>query len=134
MDVYLRERGASILTVVIGFFTLLTVFSILGINFGNNKPNQIQKIVTIEAFKGLDENEHAFCEKFIGDPKKIHDECKKLSAQSCILPKCCVLTNGVSCVGGDRHGPTFHTENGVEKRVNYYHHKTTCHGNCPAPM
>ena len=117
------------------FFTLLTLFSILGVNFNPNVSKQIKKIVTIEAFDkkkketfpSLSDNDNAFCDM---NPQKINEQCKKLSVKSCVLPKCCVLLNGANCVGGDKNGPTYHTENGKNIKVDYYHHKSTCHGNC----
>jgi len=130
IGIFFRAYGSSILIVVIGFFTLLTLFSMLGVNFNPVVNKEIMKVVTIEAFN-IDENENAFCQKFATEPQKMNEQCKKLSIKSCSIPSCCVLLNGMSCVGGDKHGPTFHTENGVEKPFNYYHHKTTCYGNCP---
>ena len=138
IGLFLRENGSSILIVIIGFFTLLTLFSMLGVNFNPVVNKEIKKVVTIEAFNSdnkkennlplMNDNDSAFCDM---EPDKIHEQCKKLSSKSCALPRCCVLLNGEKCVGGDRFGPTFHTQNGKEHTVNFYHHKTTCHGNCP---
>jgi len=64
------------------------------------------------------------------DMKKLHDTCSGLSNSSCKHASFCTLLNGKQCVGGNRHGPTYSTDNGKKVDVKYYHHKNTCYGKC----
>jgi len=64
------------------------------------------------------------------DMKKLHDTCTELSHKSCQHASFCTLLNGTQCVGGNRHGPTYSTDNGKKVGVTYYHHKDKCYGKC----
>lgn len=64
------------------------------------------------------------------DMKKLHDACTGLSNKSCRHASFCTLLNGTQCVGGNRHGPTYSTDNGKKVDVQYYHHKDKCYGKC----
>jgi len=129
MRQFFNKYGASIMTVVVVFITILTVFSMLGINLNPKKDKHIQKVVTIESLDNLDSyNETVFCDKFMSEPHKINEHCNKLTASNCKAASCCVLLNGKNCAAGDKHGPTFHTKNGKDIEVDYYYHKSQCYG------
>ena len=64
------------------------------------------------------------------DMKKIHDTCTGLSNKSCQHAGFCTLLNGTQCVGGNKHGPTYYTNNGNKVDVDYYHHNNKCYGKC----
>lgn len=64
------------------------------------------------------------------DMKKLHDVCTGLSNKSCQHSSFCTLLNGTKCVGGNRHGPTYSTDNNKKVDVQYYHHKDKCYGKC----
>ena len=147
---FLRNHGSNILTVVIGFFTLLTLFSMLGINFNPSLNKQVQKVVTIESLENNDngngngngngnsadtgalgsiDQPNSICKST--DIHAIHQDCTKLTNNNCTSVSCCVLLNGNKCVGGNKFGPTYHSEDGKDHDINYYKYKGGCRGNCP---
>jgi hypothetical protein len=65
------------------------------------------------------------------DPDEINSLCNQLTQKNCKVSSCCVVLNGNKCVGGDKHGPTFHSENGKKINLDYYYYKNKCFGNCP---
>jgi len=70
------------------------------------------------------------CVKYAGDNATIEKKCKELSADNCKIPRCCVLLNGTSCVGGNAFGPTFITQDGKSVDYDYYYNKNKCYGDC----
>ena len=95
MRQFFNKYGASIMTVVVVFITILTVFSILGINLNPKKDKYVQKVVTIESLDNLDSyNDTVFCEKFMSEPQKINEHCNQLTTSNCKAAGCCVLVNG----------------------------------------
>ena len=125
---FLRTNGAYIITIVVIFFTILTAFSILGVTFSPIEDKHIQKVVTFEAFSDNSKFSDDLC---ADEPDEIHEKCAELSKDNCNTTSCCVLLNGNKCVGGGKHGPTYHTDGGKDVDVDYYHHKNTCKGKCP---
>ena len=51
---FFRTQGAYIIMIVVIIFTLLTLFSILGVTFTPVEDKHIQKVVTIESFADSD--------------------------------------------------------------------------------
>jgi len=128
-DNFLKENWPHILTVVIVFLTLIVTFQIMGVNFSPYKDKQVQKIVTVETFDtkpSLD----PVPSNHNNDLHKIHKTCKSLSKNACSNASYCVLLNNSTCVGGNKHGPTYLTDNGKNVDFDYYHHKNTCRGKC----
>lgn len=131
MGDFFKEHGAHVMTVVIIFLTCLSILSILGVNFEAPPDHHVKKIVTLESFGSAIDADGA-CNKYKSDPDKLDKWCKNLSNKSCSACSCCVLLNGVTCAGGDHHGPTFSERNGKSVDYDYYHHKSKCVGNCPS--
>ena len=130
MGLFFRAQGANIITVVVLFISLLTLFSILQVNFNPVVNKHVQKVVTVESFEDSDSPE-SLCVQYADKPHKIHQKCRELSEAACNIPSCCVWLNGKRCVGGGTRGPTFHTENGEDIEVDYFHLKNKCRGKCP---
>ena len=128
---FFKEHGAHVLTLVIIFLTILTIFSILGVNFNKIPNHHVKKVVTIESF-GSAIDADGTCNKYKDDPDKIDKLCQKLTPKNCSACSCCVLLNGINCAGGDHTGPTFSKRNGKSVDYDYYHHKSKCNGKCPS--
>ena len=127
---FLRTNGAYIILVVVIFFTLLTLLSILGVTFTPIEDKHIQKVVTIESFADSDFSD-GLCEKHSAEPHEIESKCRELTEDNCNSTSCCVWLNGQTCVGGNKNGPTYHSDGDKDIDVSYYHHKNTCKGDCP---
>lgn len=126
---FLKKQWPNILTVVITFLTLIMIFKIVGVNFTPVQDKHIEKVVTIESFD-TDPSQDVIAENHHHNPKPLHDTCTTHSARACKTSSFCVLLDGEKCVGGDKHGPTYLTQDGDKVDFNYYHHKNTCHGMC----
>ena len=124
--------------VVIFFLTLITIFSLLGVDFNTiYKKNNVDKIVSFETF-GIDktdvnaDNSESLCEKYAATPHLIEEKCNTFSSQSCNAASCCVCLNGKKFVAGNKHGPTYFSDNnGNNIDILYYYHKNKCSGKCP---
>ena len=125
---FLKDNWPHIFTVVIIFITLIVIFQTLGVNFNPKKDSEIQKVVTIEKFDNASETIPASHDNNLN---KIHKTCKSLSTDACSNASYCVLLDGNKCVGGNKSGPTYLTENGESVDYDYYHHKKLCKGKCP---
>jgi hypothetical protein len=126
---FLKEQWPNILTIVIIFITLLSIFSILGINFNPIKNKVIQKIVTVESFvTNTDNLSNSFCNEYSTDSNKLNKQCNLLTENNCNSTSCCIWLNGNKCVAGGERGPTFHTDNGKDVDVEYYSWKNKCYG------
>ena len=115
-------------------------------------PGKARKIVTIEAFDGLDDIElpsvsgsdepapvgdvtgKAFCDKNGRDPHRLMQACMRRGTKRC-TPSCCVLMDELSgktpkrvCVAGDREGGHFAKWRGREFDMSFYRHLAT--GRC----
>ena len=122
LSTFLRTNGAFIILVVVIFFTLLTLFSILGVTFTPIEDKHIQKVVTIESFADSDFSD-GLCEKYSAEPHEIESKCRELTEDNCNSTSCCVWLNGQTCVGGNKNGPTYHSDGDKDIDVSYYHHK-----------
>ena len=127
---FFRTQGAYIIMIVVIIFTLLTLFSILGVTFTPVEDKHIQKVVTIESFADSDFSD-GLCEKHSAEPHEIEKKCKELTEDNCNSTSCCVWLNGQKCVAGNKRGPTYHSDGNIDIDVAYYHHKNTCKGSCP---
>jgi len=122
MNSFFVEQGANILTVVIIFLALLTLFSILGVNFNPVVNKSVEKVVTIESFGDAIDADGG-CRKS-SNPADIHDYCKSIKVKkNCTATSCCIYLNDKKCVAGNHRGPTYHTENGKDIDVDYYTHR-----------
>ena len=124
---FFKEQWPNIFTVVIIFIALLSMFSILGINFNPIKNKKIQKIVTVESFIP-DNLSDSFCSDYVKDSNKLDKQCNKLTESNCNSTSCCVWLNGKKCVAGGERGPIFHTNNGKDIDVEFYSWKNKCYG------
>lgn len=66
------------------------------------------------------------------DMKKTHGTCKDLSNHACNNASFCVLLDGERCVGGNKKGPTYLTEDGKDVDYKYYNYRGACSGTCPS--
>jgi hypothetical protein len=96
---FFKENGLIILNVVIMFISLITLFSIVGIDFNQPKTKTIKKVVEIESFS---------CDST--NPITQQQECMNLSGTNCVTTQCCGWLNDESCVASDGNG----------KNINYY--------------
>lgn len=71
-----------------------------------------------------------FCELHKGESHVLEEHCSKLSTNNCKTSGCCVLIGGKNkCVAGDKHGPTYHTdENEMPLNFEYYYYENKCYG------
>ena len=106
------------------FITLLSIFSILGINFNPITNKKIQKIVTVESFSP-DNLSDSFCSDYLTDSNKLNNQCNKLTESNCNSTSCCIWLNGTSCVAGNASGPTFRTTKGKPIEVKSYSYQNT---------
>jgi hypothetical protein len=68
------------------------------------------------------------------DMQKMHETCNGLSGHACNTTNFCVLINGDRCVGGDKKGPTYNTQDGKDIDIKYYYHNGSCSGSCPSEI
>ena len=127
---FLKQQWPSILTVVITFLTLILVFQILDVNFSPIENKHIEKVVTIESFD-TNPSQDVIPGNHNHNPKPLHDTCTTHSTRACKTASFCVLLDGEKCVGGNKHGPTYLTQDGDKVDYNYYYHKNKCYGKCP---
>ena len=128
---FLTEQWPIILTVVIIFITLLTLFAILGINFNPLQNKIIQKEVVVESFNDNNNKNSLsddFCTQFSSQSDVLNKQCNKLTEHNCNTTGCCVWLNGKQCVAGNERGPTFLTtktdkKTAVDVDVAYYSFK-----------
>lgn len=127
---FLKKQWPSILTVVITFLTLIMIFQIVGVNFSPVEDKHVEKVVTIESFD-TEPSQDVIPGNHNHNPKPLHDTCTTHSTRACKTSSFCVLLDGEKCVGGNRHGPTYLTQDGDKVDYNYYYHKNKCYGKCP---
>ena len=105
------------------FLTLILVFQILDVNFSPIENKHIEKVVTIESFD-TNPSQDVIPGNHNHNPKPLHDTCTTHSTRACKTASFCVLLDGEKCVGGNKHGPTYLTQDGDKVDYNYYYHKT----------
>jgi len=133
-----KKLAPSILSVAIIIIGSMVFFSIIGFNLNPVQDKQIEKIVDIEAFNGIENSPEAqgFCKSNIGNSVKLQESCSSLIEDNCRATSCCVyadIEGTEQCHAGDIHGPTFRRdENGKTKNIDYYYFRNKCYGQgCP---
>ena len=117
---FITSNSINILIVIIIFLFILILFSILGISLNKgdikNSSKKINKIITIEGMEDNNKNNKqsknifasGLFKKHENDPEKIHNICATLSNKNCKITSSCGILNNQGCVGGNKHGPTYH--------------------------
>ena len=127
MDI-LQKHFAEILGIVILLLSIVILFRYWG---GPQKPHHehIDKIVTVEGFPPS-ESTNGLCKKNVDAPHTIHEQCQTFSEKNCNATSCCVQINGKNgkCVGGNKDGPFYLSENNKHLKIHSYSHLNTCHG------
>lgn len=141
---FFSNNATAIIILTLILFTLLVLFASFDDKFEDVAPyhdnigsqQQNGKVVTVEAYENVVNGAlpnmtlaQAFCQKHQSRPHELEARCNLLSPKACHIPSCCVLRNGIDCVAGNHHGPTF-----VDKKTNYFHHRGKCkngRGVCP---
>jgi hypothetical protein len=88
----------------------------------------------IERFgSGLSTNKlEVFCNASVGNSTTLNEKCGQLMPNNCKATTCCVFTSDQQCLAGGYDGPTFNTENGKTKKLDYYYFNKSCYGDkCP---
>ncbi len=97
--------------------------------------NLVSKPITnIERFSAdMFINKHdAFCKTNVGNSTTLNEKCGQLTSDNCKATTCCVYTSDQKCLAGGSDGPTFNTENGKTKKLDYYYYNNKCYGDkCP---
>lgn len=127
---FLKTYWPSILTVVVTMLTLIIIFQAIGVDFSPIEDKHIQKVVTIESFQ-TDPSQEVIPNNNNHDHKALHDTCTTHSKRACKTASYCVLLDGDSCVGGNKHGPSYLTKDGNKVDYKYYYYKHKCYGKCP---
>ena len=115
---FLANEWENILTVVIVFLGLLSIFAFLGINFNPVKNKTVEKVVVVESFNananangnGSYSLSDSFCTQFSAVPDDLEKKCNTLTKDNCKSTKCCIWLNNDNnekCVAGDKYGPTY---------------------------
>jgi len=118
---FLEEEWENILTVVIVFLGLLSVFAFLGINFNLKKNKKVEKTVVVESFNDNNESlSQIFCKQYSALPDDLEKKCNTLTKENCHATDCCVFLNGKKCVAGGKRGPTFLSSGEKDIDVLYY--------------
>jgi predicted membrane protein len=121
----------EVFLVVIVLLIVMMLISTYNINMNvgrNGRPRQLVRQVTVEGFSGAE----SFCEKYLGKPDLLHEKCQAFNRDSCNATSCCVWLNSEKCVGGNKFGPTYYSDDNLDDiDVNHFHHKNVCRGNCP---
>ena len=74
----------------------------------------------------------AFCKTNVGNSTNLNGKCGQLTSDNCKATTCCVWTSDQKCLVGGSDGPTFNTENGKTKKLDYYYFDSNCYGDkCP---
>ncbi len=103
---FLEEEWEYILTIVIVFLGLLSIFAFLGVNFNTKKNKSVEKIVVVESFNAESSLSDSFCKQFSSKPYILEQQCNKLTETNCSTTKCCTFTNN-GCVAGNERGPIY---------------------------
>ena len=120
-------REEVLLVVVV----MLIVMMIININnIDMNPPTGPRKEVRNIVVEGFTP-EKDFCGKYVADPDVLHEKCTQFNEDSCNATSCCVWLNSEKCVGGNKFGPTYYSDDNMEDiKVRHYHHQWRCRGDC----
>jgi len=121
----------EVFLVVIVLLIVMMIITTYNINMDidkNGRPRQLVRQVIVEGFKGPE----AFCDKYLSDPNVLHEKCQAFNKDSCNATSCCIWLNSEKCVGGNKFGPTYYSDDNLNDiNVKHYHHKGICRGDCP---
>lgn len=120
------EEVLLVVVVLLIVMMLINTYNI-DMNLDTNGTRKLVREVTVEGFEGS----QSFCDKYQNNPHTLHKKCQQFNEQSCNAPDCCVWINSERCVGGNKFGPTFYSDedkNDIE--IDHFHHKGQCRGNC----
>jgi hypothetical protein len=106
-----KDQWYNIMFFVVIMLNLIAIFSMLGINFKDDKITNLKKIVTIEAF-GESDYSNGLCSTYASDPVTLEKKCNALSEKNCNITSCCGWLNKTSCVSGNKTGPNYHSKDG----------------------
>ena len=123
---------AEVLLVIVVLLIVMMIINIynLDMNPVTAEGKTVRKVTVVEGFDA--DGSSSFCAKYQSDPHELHKQCQKFDKDSCNIPQCCIWLNGTKCVGGNEHGPTFHSDDdGEDVNIDYFHHQGRCRGNCP---
>ena len=122
------EEVFLVVVVLLIVMMLITTYNI-NMDVGKNgRPKQLVRQVTVEGFSGAE----SFCDKYLSKPDLLHEKCQAFNRDSCNATSCCVWLNSEQCVGGNKFGPTYYSDENLDDiSVNHYHHRNVCRGNCP---
>lgn len=123
----------EVLLVVVVLLIVMMIINIYNIDMNpiKGEGKTVREVTIVEGFDP--DGSSSFCKKYQSNPHELHKQCQKFDKNACNIPQCCILLNGTNCVAGNKHGPTFYTDDdGKDIDIGYYHHQGTCRGvNCP---
>ena len=128
-ELFKNDYILSILNICIILITLIVLLDIFNIELKENinKENINKKIVYFENFKS---SQDKLINKINKDPYDKHILCNNMTNNTCKKSSFCVLLNNNKCVGGDKFGPTYLTNNNKNVDFKYYIHQNKCYGEC----
>ncbi len=117
---FFSENSLIILNVVILFIVLITLFSMLGVDFKNEKKKTIKRVVELEAFT---------CDRT--NPIRNEQQCANLSETICRSTECCGWLNGEKCVSSDGTGKNMNYLSDTAGKSTEINKWCTIHGCMP---
>ena len=123
---------SEVLLVVVVLLIVMMIINMYHIDMNpvKGEGKTVRQVTVVEGFDASGSS--SFCMKYQTDPHELHKQCQKFDKDSCNIPQCCIWLNGTKCVGGNKHGPTFYSDdNGEDVNIDYFHHQGRCRGNCP---
>lgn len=127
---WLGNFWEEVFLVVIVLLIVMMLISTYNIDMdvgSNGRERKLVRQVTVEGFNGAE----SFCEKYLGKPDLLHEKCQTFNRDSCNATSCCVWLNSEKCVGGNKFGPTYYSDDNMDDiSVNHYYHRNLCRGDC----
>jgi hypothetical protein len=128
-ELFKNDYILSILNVCIILITIIVLLDIFNIELKENinKENINKEIIYFENFKSSHDE---LINKMNQEPYDKDNICKNMTNNTCKKSSFCVLLNNNKCVGGDKFGPTYLTNNNKNVDFKYYIHQNKCYGEC----
>lgn len=129
INLFENDNVLIIFNISIVLVTIIVILDIYNIELKENKKiGKNKKIILFENYNSLEDK---LINKVNSDPHDKHIICNNMTNNTCKLTSYCVLLDNKSCVGGDKNGPTYLTDN-INNKVDYkyYIHKNKCYGDC----
>lgn len=142
---FINKHFLDIILVSLGLFIMLVYVVLNNIPLNPNLhegTKKVKEVIVIEPFNTIqvkrmekesmttseiNDSTQSLCDKYQGQSHKIEELCSNMSNSKCSYMPCCVLAslNGKEqCVSGDKHGPTYHTdEKGNMFHLDYYYYQ-----------